>query len=275
MMSKKKNSKKISIGVFLLSVSYFSPEILAFCPAALENLCVSPSVQALVDLQGEMEHVEEPAQRRDRFEKQERIINRMFGISLIRHAATYIAERNARFEHANAAKEIARLAVARSIEVFRTHPPSHPSGNGFDIMALLALQHRLGDPALAGSSLDRFVDHVEGAVSGYAGGLILGEAGRLLAEWNEAGRAKLMFERTRRFSRAQPLRDGEVDFPRFMILIHVVQRAAEAGLFKLARATLSEAGDLRAREHAVDVDLGEIIAKMASFVEKMEREAGN
>ena len=191
----------------------------------------------------------------------------MFDIGLIRYAATYVVERNARLGHANAANGIAHVAVARSIELFRTLPVVNPSGNGFDIMALLALQRRLGDPALAGSSLDQFVDHVEGAVSGYEGGLILGEAGRLLAEWKAPRRAKLMFERTRRFSRAQPLSDGEIDYPRFMILIHIVQRSSEAGFRDFARATLQEAEELRLREHSDAPGLENVVAGLREFIE--------
>ena len=58
-----------------------------------------------------------------------------------------------------------------------------------------------------------------------------------------------------------------VDYPRFFILIHITQRASEAGFQDLARAALQEAETLRVREHSGEPDLESVVMGMRGFIE--------
>jgi len=192
---------------------------------------------------------------------------RMFDIGSIRGVAIYLAGRNAALEDHDAAREILATAASRSIALFQTLPLINPSSHGFDILDLVARRHHQGEPKAASQSLERFMDYVEANVPGYAGGLLLGEGGRLLGDWEKPDAARAAFERARRFARAQPLRDGDVDYPRFMILVHIIQRALEAGLPDLAQATLQEAEALRRRAYSDVPDLESVVDGMREFVE--------
>ncbi len=107
----------------------------------------------------------------------------MFDIGLIRGAAIYLAERKASLGRVENAREILGAAVSRSMALFQTLPLVNPSSDGFDVFDLLAHLHRHGEQDAAGRSLDQFLDYVEASVSGYEGGLLLGEGARRLGEW--------------------------------------------------------------------------------------------
>ena len=234
-----------------------------------------PQVNALVALQYDIQQLGADAALQKRVnlvERQVETIDRMFDISRISHVTTFIVEQDAAIGYPAAARKIATAAVERSISLFFTLPVSNPSSDAIDIYKGLDLQHRLADAAQARAHLDRFADHVEATVPQFDGGLILGEAGRVLAAWGERGAATAMFERTRAFARRQSTEARDVAYPRFMILIHVVQRAAEAGYFDLSRDVLQEADILRESAHSTDLKLQDTIAKLMKYIN--DREAG-
>lgn len=250
--------------------SFFPPSAWstsAPCPSSIENLCGSPRVQKLINLQHEIERASAPGRSQDRFEAQIDTLNRMFDIGLIRGVAIYLAERKTSLGRVENAREILGAAVSRSMALFQTLPLVNPSSDGFDVFDLLAHLHRHGEQEAAGRSLDHFLDYVEASVPGYEGGLLLGEGGRLLGEWEKPSAARAAFDRARRFARRQPLRDEMVDYPRFFILIHITQRASEAGFQDLARAALQEAETLRVRGHSGEPDLESVVMGMRGFIE--------
>lgn len=239
----------------------------ALCPPEIRPLCSDPRVQKLVSLQNEMEHETDPERRHDRLEEQIGTIDRMFDIGSIRDTIAYIAGRNVSLGDADAARTISGVAASRCVKLFRENSSANPASDGFGVLALFALQHRLGVVRSARNSFGEYLDFVESNVPGYPGGLIIGEAGRILVEWEQFDDARAMFERARRFARQQPIRNGAVDFPRFMIFLHVIQRAAEAGFRDLAHATWDEAEDLREREHADQPDLAKLLVDMQKLFE--------
>jgi len=238
------------------------------CPSDIAFLCSSPRVAKIVGLQQKIETASRPGHSREHFKAMLSTINRMFDIGLIRAAAIHVAERNVALGNVEGAREILTAAHDRSTELFRTLPPVNPSSNGFDILDLLDLRHRHGDPEGANRSLEVFLDHVEASVPGYQGGLLMAEGGRLLGDWERPGAARAAFSRALRFARRQPLRDQGADYPRFMILIHIVQRASEAGFPDLARTALQEAEELRLREHSQASDLEGVVEGMRGFIDR-------
>lgn len=238
------------------------------CPSDIAFLCTSPRVAKIVGLQQKIESASRPGHLREHFEAQLSTINRMSHIGLIRAAAVHIVERNVALGNVEGGREILAAAYNRSAELFQTFPIVNPSGNGLDILALLDLRHRHGDPEGANRSLEAFIGHVEANVPGYQGGLLMAEGGRLLDGWKRPSAARAAFSRALRFARRQPLRDQEIDYSRFMILVHVVQRSSEAGFLDLARTTLREAEELRLREHSEASVLEGVVEGMRGFINK-------
>lgn len=228
------------------------------CPKALVVLCGWPRVRSIVVLQDEINEARKAIPSFDVVpivSKQTNILARMWDVSHINIVTQYLSKMDASMALPNAAKAVGAAGMGRALKLFVERPQENRIGEIHDLMDLLDLTRRQGDPEAARRGLDQITAETQEGRAAYDIGFAIAEAGHTLARWSENRDARRHFERARRFARTQPLRDSDGFDTRFMILIHVVQRAWESGFLALARETLAEAETLQASAYPGREDL--------------------
>jgi hypothetical protein len=232
----------------------------ARCPEDIQFLSDWPQVRALVDLQTGMKPLNQ------RVAAQKRILNRMFDISQITEVTAHIITRDRQVGETKVALDIAKTAATRALHLLQTLPSANPYSDVSAVLKLLNYQFTLGDPAGARTGLTRLTGFAEHQILGYEGGLILGDAAKRLANWGDPEAGRAAFTHARKVADGYKIRGGEIEQPRIMALIHLVQRSAEAGLPDLARTFLKDAEALRLLEHPDDDQLPGTIALMRGLI---------